>query len=1842
MAAYAQNYTQKPLPPPRDYQQGYHPQAQYYQQQLNADVEHRPPSFVGLPPIRRASTFGSSLGLTAEEFTTNDNNAEGIPRPQPSPKPNSSAQGPSSQQPTMASAQQQQQQQQQAGQFLGSAPPSGQFVQNVYRPTPGAQASQGAQGPIRPAQTWQVQSQAPSQNQNQIQNRGFPNAGFPNGSLPGQGPSPMQGRAFVGAPGTAQPVMGGPAPVAGQGQQFGQAGGRQMVVPPHMLSNNLSQRFQPQGGGWNLQESHLSEPLQPTGRHRHSPSNASSRQQEDRPYYGIDKETGVPMSASPVQRRAATEQPPSSPPDGSQQAAQRPQSPQQEGGVLSRFRSHQSQQSEVQRHDLQDGPPKRNSGVFSSLRNRLGSHNHADESQPQGPDSVAKPQNVNGDDASVASLNTEEAGPQQQRLNPVFGPRGGGSPDNMSYSGQSKDSITAQSPGTPLGERMQGHTPPSQFAPPTRKPTGFFHNRPGGAGGAAPANGPGHKTAGSISGGPKKRFSALKDVFRGSPRDNAKNPGSSFTVRMPAQTASQAPGAQTQFQGQPQGQPQGQFQGQPQGQGQPQSQFQGPGQSQPHIPPQGQYQNMSQSLGTSQFQPPRTGPSPGPGTSASPASNIGPQNTGPQSAGPQSAGPQSAGPQSAGPQSAGPPGNTNNSSPGASSPQLNSANGQAPNGQDRFAPGPGPTPSPGPNPGPGPNQNQRPNQAQGQNQNQSDKKAGTGFFGFLRGRADSKSQETSSQPSQAPQQGQQPSAFPPGQGPAPGQRFGIRPPLGPDGRPITVAAQSPYPGQFQGQPQFGQTGPPGPLGPPGTAGSLPPQILPGGPRPGTALSHQLQQHPGFAPATSPRPPAQTQPGQSPQVPQREPSSATGPTPGTSIIDSPVSLHSQPATQFAIEQTRFLADSPVSTKPLFAPPQAPGQGGPSTLQGNSNSLGQPGDGNDVNRPVSPASHIQAPLPGIPGEQLERIASPQLAAGDRSPPVGGGSSGQGTPRIAQGPGSASEESGPASGSTPQPSSPQPGQQGQQPGGPQPPAVLQGQPQPGPHGFTGPPRPPGAVGSPGQGYWMPGQPGPVPAHFRQQAGPGGPGPGPGPRLNGAPASAQPKEKEQSTISKLLFGGKSSSAAASGAASISSASKPEKDKSSKPSIMSAFKRKQPETQPTQTPQAQAGRPGQGPLPPGAQQQQQQQQQFMARPPGFPQQQQFQQGPPQGLRPGMPGPLPQGPPQQGPPQPGGPVGVPGQTPQGQLPPQMIPRQVTRPLAPEPQYDQVPIPAGYGYVHGEGRVAPAPAHVYVGPGFPGQGPRPGFPQQQPQQQWAQPGAPGQPAGAPQQQQPNGIPASAASLAASTPQSQTPAPASALTQTSAAQEQGQARQDTASPAPGAAPVTAPAEEPARDAPAQEQKAEDAPPQLQVPSIQQPQATTAPAVSRATAPDVSPQSSTPTPAPQVSQAVVPPPANQPPVQAQTQAGPPARTFARDNVSPPPQLQYNVPPPQPSSGPVNVVIAPPQGQSSNKVSHTRDLSADGIASLPSQRPGRGQPLSPPAQQPAPGWTVNPSAPPVQPKAAERGVAAGASAESKSTIQPPSSTSPVNQLVATPTAQRVEEDNLYDATPRQSQFPTGTQTGSPPIQRSPQSVSPPPQPPVQVQVQPQQQQQQVARDVLANTIVVSGPIEPKSAGLSHEVTRPPVQNAHAIVSSDSDTPTPPAIAFHPPPRTNTDRDHDHDHDDDLDFDSDMESPIIQDAAIATVQQASPSTSSPTNQNGNTAAKDNVAIFERAKKKAEEQREAEHRLMMEEKIPVLDEDAAAAAAGKNQEVLPQMSATSYPGQEWNPYGDGGFEDWNE
>ena len=173
---------------------------------------------------------------------------------------------------------------------------------------------------------------------------------------------------------------------------------------------------------------------------------------------------------------------------------------------------------------------------------------------------------------------------------------------------------------------------------------------------------------------------------------------------------------------------------------------------------------------------------------------------------------------------------------------------------------------------------------------------------------------------------------------------------------------------------------------------------------------------------------------------------------------------------------------------------------------------------------------------------------------------------------------------------------------------------------------------------------------------------------------------------------------------------------------------------------------------------------------------------------------------------------------------------------------------------------------------------------------------------------------------------------------------------------------------------------------------------------------------------------------------------------------------------------------------MSHSRNLSEDGIASLPSQRAGRLQPV---IENPAPFPTITspaafpPNGPLAPQQSPSRTVSPTPPAQAYTNINPVERTvspepftqgpsSPINQLV-TPT--RVAEDNIYDATPRQSSFP----------------------------IQQQQQQQQQPR-VSPTTIVISGPTEPKSAGTSLDVTRPKQPIAEEIIIEP-----PPVTHSHP-----------------------------------------------------------------------------------------------------------------------------------
>lgn len=453
----------RPYQPPQhqqqlQQQQGHAPQSHFQSHSTSqpqpqpdgANAAYRHPSFIGLPPISRASTFSSLLRpFQAEgDSAAGDNNstygdaADATPRNSVQYSQQGQQQGGhqtvvATPQQTVSETTSRMAANQTAGgvqpphghQFSTPSPPPGQFIQNMYRPTQG------------PAQGQQMQSQ-----QGQPLPNGFSSPPL-NGSMTRQSPAQTQpglpgppgnaqgqpGSAPAGAPGAPLSALSGGAPAIAP--QLTPANGQApvMMPPPH-----LAGRF-PQGN-WNLQESHLSEPLQPTNRHRHSPSNASQQ-----PFYGFDKETGVPASPRSSQRPSDAGLEPEIQPVG--QNGQGPQLNGQEnnGNHIEQQRPRGKSLSQTNNVNIDDLPApgpipaadgnraRRNSGLFSSLRNRVGT-------------SHGTP--VTSDAVSDASVMTDETGGQQQRRgNPMFSALGAAAGTDAP---QSKESIIAHGSTTPV------------------------------------------------------------------------------------------------------------------------------------------------------------------------------------------------------------------------------------------------------------------------------------------------------------------------------------------------------------------------------------------------------------------------------------------------------------------------------------------------------------------------------------------------------------------------------------------------------------------------------------------------------------------------------------------------------------------------------------------------------------------------------------------------------------------------------------------------------------------------------------------------------------------------------------------------------------------------------------------------------------------------------------------------------------------------------------------------------------------------------------------------------------------------------------------------------------------------------------------------------------------------------------------------------------------------------------------------------------------------------------------------------------------------------------------------
>ncbi|KAB5547026.1 hypothetical protein GE09DRAFT_1129605 [Coniochaeta sp. 2T2.1] len=601
---------------------------------------------------------------------------------------------------------------------------------------------------------------------------------------------------------------------------------------------------------------------------------------------------------------------------------------------------------------------------------------------------------------------------------------------------------------------------------------------------------------------------------------------------------------------------------------------------------------------------------------------------------------------------------------------------------------------------------------------------------------------------------------------------------------------------------------------------------------------------------------------------------------------------------------------------------------------------------------------------------------------------------------------------------------------------------------------------------------------------------------------------------------------------------------------------------------------------------------------------------------------LQQGAPGQGPPP--GPQGRTQFTQFGQMPKPLNQRPAPGPQQPnEPRYGQVPIPTGYGKVHSEGRIEPAPVAYYMGPhgqflpvqsGTPGSQPQvqpwiqPGMAQRHPSwQQQQQPGQGGQPPHLQTQQpitrvavvSPNaatpGFPAGgthphptdpvhplhvqnpdqqAARGLVPTPQGETP---QATPLASAVSPMPDAQVQTYSaPARNDAP-SRPEPERFQTAMSSPGDAATPPPQVQHPGSPQSYPLPDTAFSPVN-PNAARAGTPPLPSPLPNSDLVPSPLRPNSMLLQTAAVPQRQVSAASQVL---SLQ-------------------PDNNSTPRQAHTTAGAEFAVDSGYLQ-------VRSPSPQVTPEHNISP--------------------------EPPAALSPqpqmhINVQQANENGHVEEQDNIYDATPR---------TETSPVQHrlQEQTMSPP----------------------------AEEPAEPKAGGTGHEVLehrdqhpeqhleqhleqpheqhpeqqpQPQLPSAsppqHLVINTHtSPTPSPPPVAQPAP----------------------VHQPVVEPTTTSTPLPANDAATTTAVTNGTTSisppppssrstppaavpSNNPVDIFEEAKRKAVLRD-------MEEKIPVFPTEpdmnsqalAELAAKKKAEEERPQMSATSYPGQEWNPYGEG-------
>lgn len=465
----------------------------------SAPKPQRQPSFVGLPPISPGPEFGSALGISAADL---DDRHRAV-------SPPGHLQGPSPH-PYYINA---------GGSRIANA------IFNTDTPTTGVRPgpAAGASPLASPTMNYQLQSSSPHPHGTQFMQGPYVMMQSPHLQQPAAQHFPPAGHQYNangsgnGNPnimhhhqsGPSQPgYPGGKGPVSYQ--QFQSSSPPPGMPSPSMMSNGQF-NVPP---GWKMEQSQLQQPLS-SPRHRHSPSISSLKQQNQNQSYEIDKETGAlstrsvsPPTHSPVdpRRPGQSAQASSSAGPSSQNGEFRPPNApfmqHTQGAALARSSTNITQNSQ-----FQDEPEsKRNSNVFSSIRNRLAG-NANDQRDPM----TGRPHpngGLTGDDVSDASIPVDDQG--RRGPSNFFGLRGNGQPNGD---------------GAPFSSQGPGGAP---FSPPKEKRP--FFTRPSGLGinssqqevsRPATAEGVmGPPVVGFGPGQPKKRFSKITGMLN---RDKTEN-----------------------------------------------------------------------------------------------------------------------------------------------------------------------------------------------------------------------------------------------------------------------------------------------------------------------------------------------------------------------------------------------------------------------------------------------------------------------------------------------------------------------------------------------------------------------------------------------------------------------------------------------------------------------------------------------------------------------------------------------------------------------------------------------------------------------------------------------------------------------------------------------------------------------------------------------------------------------------------------------------------------------------------------------------------------------------------------------------------------------------------------------------------------------------------------------------------------------------------------------------------------------------------------------------------------------------------------------------------------------